>query len=67
MKLPKGKHVIGVKWFYKTKRNIEENIERNKARLVFKGYKQHHERDYMETFMLVVRIEIVRAVVAIFV
>jgi len=37
--LPKGKHVIGVKWVYKTKSNIEGKIERHKARLVVKGYK----------------------------
>jgi len=34
--LLKGKHVIGVKWVYKTKSNIEEKIERHKARLVVK-------------------------------
>eukprot|EP00253_Pinus_taeda_P010971 PITA_10971 len=38
--LPKGKHVIGVKWVYKTKSNIERKIERHKARVVVKGYKQ---------------------------
>ena len=37
--LPKGKHVIGVKWVYKTKSNVEGKIERHKARLVIKGYK----------------------------
>eukprot|EP00253_Pinus_taeda_P033406 PITA_33406 len=37
--LPKGKHVIRVKWVYKTKSNIEGKIERHKARLVVKGYK----------------------------
>ena len=37
--LPKGKHVIGVKWAYKTKSNIEGKIGRHKARLVVKGYK----------------------------
>lgn len=37
--LPKGKHVIGLKWVYKTENNIEGNIERHKVRLVVKGYK----------------------------
>ena len=41
--LPKGKHVIGVKWVYKTKSNIEGKIERHKARVVVKGYKQSME------------------------
>ena len=38
--LPKGKEVIGVKWVYKTKSNVKRKIERHKARLVVKGYKQ---------------------------
>lgn len=37
--LPKGKHVIVLKWVYNTKSNIEGKIERHKARLVVKGYK----------------------------
>jgi len=44
--LPKGKHVIGVKWVYKTKSNIEGKIKRHKARLFVKGYNQEHGRDY---------------------
>jgi len=40
VELPKGKEVIGVKWVYKTKSNVEGKIERHKARLVVKGYKQ---------------------------
>ena len=38
--LSQGKEVIGVKWVYKTKRNVEGKIERHKVRLVVKGYKQ---------------------------
>jgi len=30
MELPQGKEVIGVNWVYKTKRNVEGNIERHK-------------------------------------
>lgn len=65
--LPKGKHVIGVKWVYKTKSNIEGKIERHKERLVVKGYKQQHGRDYAETFVPVTQMKTVRTVVAIFV
>eukprot|EP00253_Pinus_taeda_P029616 PITA_29616 len=46
VELPKGKEVIGVKWVYKTKSNVEGKIERHKAKLVVKGYKQQYGRDY---------------------
>jgi len=45
VELPKGKEVIGVKWVYTTKSNVEGKIERHKARLVVKGYKQQYGRD----------------------
>eukprot|EP00253_Pinus_taeda_P011602 PITA_11602 len=63
--LPQGKQVIRVKWVYNTKSNIEGKIERHKARLVVKGYKQQHGRDYVKTFAPIARIETVRTVVAI--
>eukprot|EP00253_Pinus_taeda_P030808 PITA_30808 len=65
VELPNGKEVIGVKWVYKTKSNAEGKIERHKARLVVKGYKQQYGRDYEETFALVPRMETVRAVLSI--
>eukprot|EP00253_Pinus_taeda_P032694 PITA_32694 len=57
VELPKGKEVIGVKWVYKTKSNVEGKIERHKARLVVKGHKQQYGRDYEETFAPVARME----------
>eukprot|EP00253_Pinus_taeda_P008164 PITA_08164 len=65
VELPKGKEVIGVKWVYKTKSNAEGKIERHKAKLVVKGYKQQYGRDYEETFAPVARMETVRAVLSI--
>ena len=63
--LPQGKEVIGVKWVHKTKRNVEGKIERHKARLVFKGYKQQNGIDYVETFVPVTRMETVHTMVLI--
>eukprot|EP00253_Pinus_taeda_P027748 PITA_27748 len=63
--LPKGKDAIGVKWVYKTKSNAEGKIDRHKARLVVKGYKQQQGRDYDETFAPVARMETVRTVLSI--
>ena len=65
MDLPEGKEAIRVKWFYKTKRNGEGNIERHKARLVVKGYKQQQGRDYDENFAPVAMMEIVRTLFSI--
>eukprot|EP00253_Pinus_taeda_P004710 PITA_04710 len=65
VELPKGKEVIRLKWVYKTKSNAEGKIERHKARLVVKGYKQQYGRDYEETFAPVARMETVRAVLSI--
>ena len=39
IELSSKKQVIGVKWVYKTKCNVEGKIDRHKARLVLKGYK----------------------------
>ena len=65
MDLPEGKDAIGVKWVYKTKRNVEGKIDRHKERLIVKGYKQQQGRDYDETFAPVARMETVRTVFSI--
>eukprot|EP00253_Pinus_taeda_P026410 PITA_26410 len=63
--LPKGKNAIGVKWVYKTKSNAEGKIDRHKARVVVKGYKQQQGKDYDETFAPVARMETIRTVLSI--
>eukprot|EP00253_Pinus_taeda_P011241 PITA_11241 len=63
--LPEGKKAIGVKWVYKPKRNAEGKIDRHKARLVVKGYKQQQGRDYDETFAPVARMETIRTMLSI--
>lgn len=54
-----------MKWVYNTKCNVEGNVDKHKAILVVKGYKQKHGIDYEENFAPVARIETVRAVLAI--
>ena len=65
MDLPEGKDAIGVKWVYTTKSNAKGKLDRHKARLVVKGYKQQQGKDYDETFAPVARMETVRTMFSI--
>lgn len=53
--LPIGKKPIGVKWVYKTKYKPDGKVDRYKARLAAKGYKQKPRIDYFEVFAPVSR------------
>ena len=48
--LPNGKHAIDTKWVFKYKFDTDGNLERCKARLVVKGFKQREGVDYDETY-----------------
>ncbi|CAL2276373.1 unnamed protein product [Prunus armeniaca] len=61
---PFDKPVIGVKWVYKTKLNLDGSIQKNKAKLVAKGYAQKPGIDYNETFALVARLDTIRTLIA---
>ena len=63
--LPKGKKTIGVKWVYKKKMNPKGEVERYKARLVVKGYRQKAGIDYDEVFAPVARMESIRLLISI--
>lgn len=62
--LQSGQQTIEVKWIYKTKLKENGEIDKYKARLVTKGYKQKYGVDYKEIFALVVRLDTVKLVVA---
>ena len=60
----KGHTAIGVKWVYKKKMNPKGEIERYKARLVVKGYRQKAGIDYDEVFAPVARMETIRLLIS---
>ncbi|GJV94981.1 putative ribonuclease H-like domain-containing protein [Tanacetum coccineum] len=58
--LPKGKHAIRTKWFYRNKKDERGIVVRNKARLVAQGYTKEEGIDYDEVFAPVARIDAIR-------
>nr|GEY66192.1 Gag-Pol polyprotein [Tanacetum cinerariifolium] len=52
---PCGKTVIRLKWLWKNKKDEDETVIRNIARLVEKGYAQEEGIDFEESFALVAR------------
>ncbi|KAL0454379.1 UNVERIFIED_CONTAM: Retrovirus-related Pol polyprotein from transposon TNT 1-94 [Sesamum latifolium] len=62
--LPSGHKTIGVKCVYKIKRNTKGEVERYKARLVAKEYKQKYGVAYEEVFAPVARLETIRLLIA---
>ncbi|XP_074328442.1 uncharacterized protein LOC141666351 [Apium graveolens] len=63
--LLEGHKAIGVKWVYKTKTNQDGEVEKYKARLVAKSYKQRYGIDYDEVFAPVARVDTIRLLITI--
>ena len=61
----KHKKLIGVKWVYITKLNVDGTINKHKAKLVVKGYVQIFCVDFSETFALVERLDTIRMLLAV--
>ncbi|XP_077246057.1 uncharacterized protein LOC143885902 [Tasmannia lanceolata] len=61
---PTGCKPIGCKWILKRKFKAEGLLDKLKAGLVAKGYRQKKEFDYFDTFALVARITSVRLLIA---
>ena len=60
---PRNKKVIGVKWVYRTKLNLDGSVNKHKAWLVVKGYSQQYGVDFSETFVLVARYNTIRLLI----
>ena len=61
---PQGRKVIGTKWVLRVKTDAAGNLDKYKARVVAKGFRQVEGLDYEETYAPTVRFESVRALVA---
>jgi hypothetical protein len=57
-------NLVGVKWFFRIKRNSDGAIDRYKARLVAKGFHQQPGIDYKETFSPVIKPTTIRIVLS---
>nr|GEV48040.1 retrotransposon protein, putative, unclassified [Tanacetum cinerariifolium] len=49
---PFGKSIIRLKWLWKNKKDEDQTVIRNKARLIAKGYAQEEGIDFEESFAL---------------
>ncbi|GJR97833.1 retrovirus-related pol polyprotein from transposon TNT 1-94 [Tanacetum coccineum] len=65
MDLPPGCKPLGYKWIFKKKMKADGTIDKYKARLVIKGYRQREGLDYFDTYSLVTRITSIRMILAI--
>nr|GEX98854.1 retrovirus-related Pol polyprotein from transposon TNT 1-94 [Tanacetum cinerariifolium] len=61
---PFRKTVIKLKWLWKNKKDEDQTVIRNKARLVTKWYAQEEGIDFEESFAPVARLEAVRIFIA---
>ncbi|XP_070017891.1 uncharacterized protein [Nicotiana sylvestris] len=61
---PQGNKPLGSKWIFKRKMKVDGTIDKYKARLVVKGYRQKKGLDYFDTYSPITRITSIRLLVA---
>jgi histone deacetylase 1/2 len=59
-----GHNIIDCRWIFKEKRKADGTLDRRKARLIAKGYKQRYGIDYEDTFSPVVKPATIRLVLS---
>jgi hypothetical protein len=60
----RAQNIIDCKWVDKVKIKADGSIDRYKAQLVAKEFKQHYGLDYEETFSLVVKATAIRLILS---
>src|SRR5882724_9219642 len=60
----KNRHIIGSRWVFHLKSNVEWSIEWHKARLIAKGYSQQPGFKYLEIFTPTICMSTVRTILA---
>ena len=63
--LPKGRKRVGSRWVFKVKYTPTGLIDKFKVRLVAKGYGQTYGADYTDTFSPTIKMDSLRALLAI--
>ncbi len=60
----RGQNIVGYKWVYKIKRKADGTLDRYKACLVAKWFKQRYGIDYEDTFSPVVKAATIRIILS---
>ncbi|GKC69640.1 putative RNA-directed DNA polymerase [Tanacetum coccineum] len=63
--VPPGCNPLGYRWIFKKKKKANGTMDKDKAILVIKGYRQQEGLDYFHTYSLVTQIASIRIILAI--
>lgn len=61
----KGSNIIDCKWVYRIKRKVDGSLDKYKARLIAKWFKQRYGIDYEDTFSPVIKPATIRTILSI--